>query len=106
AQARYAARPPLALTSRLIVDGARPKSAAIWVYDDFAARAREMSSRSPRVSAPGRTADVRDGIPPYLRRTRSTVSCERPTATATSREDCPAANRSQISRSSSRDNGL
>src|SRR5665809_87322 len=46
--ARYRWRPPCAVTSRLIVDGARPSPAAIARSDRPAARPREISSRSAK----------------------------------------------------------
>jgi hypothetical protein len=48
--ARYLDRPPLPSTSRLTVDGARPRPAAIIRSDNPAASPREISSRSARVS--------------------------------------------------------
>ncbi len=46
AAARYRARPPLPSTSRLTVDVARPRPAAITRSDNPAASPREISSRS------------------------------------------------------------
>jgi hypothetical protein len=51
--ARYRRRPPLALTSRLIVEGDLPKPAAIARNEASAARPREISSRSARLNRPG-----------------------------------------------------
>ena len=70
AAARYLDRPPLPKTSRLTVDGARPRAAAIIRNDSPAASPREISSRS---SSDSRTSQRRFGaglIPP-LRCNRS-----------------------------------
>src|SRR6185295_20380480 len=49
--ARYRSRPPWRTTSRLTVDGARPRRAAIVRKDAPDAMPLEMSSRSVSVSA-------------------------------------------------------
>jgi hypothetical protein len=91
--ARYRRGPPVALTSRPIVDGARPSAAAIARIDRPAASPREISSRSARLNRPGARRRDRGRIPPQRSRYARTVPVHKPSSRAVGFAACPARNR-------------
>jgi hypothetical protein len=95
--ARYGFAPPLRATSRLIVEGARPRAAPMARMDLPATRPREISSRSGSESA---SLDrVRGGgrMPPLGARTEKIEEWPRSNRRPMSCIDSPRRHRSQIS---------
>ena len=80
--ARYRRRPPLALTSRLTVEGDRPNETAIARTEYPAARPREISSRSARLNRPAARRRGSGLIPPHRIRYARTVPVHNPNSRA------------------------
>ncbi len=95
--ARYRSAPPLRRTSRLIVDGDRPSNRAIPRSEQRVLSPREISSRSPRLSAC--EARFRSGgrMPPVGESTENTDEDSRSNRRPIELIDSPAFQRSQIS---------
>jgi hypothetical protein len=89
--ARYRHGPPLRATSRLIVDGARPKPAAIDRTEQPDAKPREISSRSTIVNRPTARHLGTGLIPPHRTRYARTVPVDRPSSAQSASQPCPAA---------------
>src|SRR5690625_3972702 len=98
--ARYRLCPLFLATSRLIVDGALPNCAAMVRIDLSAASPREISSRSPRLNAPGGGVGSGNQIPPRGRKIENTDPGGTPTAPEMSLNDCPCFHNSQTRRRS------
>jgi hypothetical protein len=99
---RYSTRPPFLWTSRLMVEGARPRRSAICRTDSPARRPRLISSRSlPRRRSGERSQDgtayTAGATPPRAMITRLTTEAEQPTAVAISRRCSPIRTLRQIS---------
>src|SRR5699024_8189323 len=99
-RARYRLGPLFLATSRLIVKGALPSSAAIVRMDLSAARPREISSRSARLSAPGGGVGSGNQIPPRGRKIENTDPGGTPTVSEISVKECPCFHSSQTRRRS------
>ncbi len=93
--ARYRRTPPLALTSRLTVEGALLSVAAIARMDSPAARPREISSRSAIVNRPGARCRGSGLIPPQRTKYARTVPVDSPSSRAVGLAARPARNRTQ-----------
>jgi hypothetical protein len=94
----------LPATSRLIVEGARPSSAAISRSDRPAARPREISSRSSKLNRRDARRRGSGMIPPHRTRYERTVLVGNPNARAVGFIEWPDRIRRQISSISAGDN--
>jgi len=102
--ARYQLRPPCRATSRLTVEGERPRLAAMRRIDRPVAIPREISSRSSSTSATGQRRRATGAIPPLNAKTWWIAPLVLASARAISLAHWPLFQRSQSSTLFSRDN--
>jgi hypothetical protein len=102
--ARYRRRPPLAATSREIVDGARPNRRAIARNDSPPTNPREISSRSTTDNRNGDRTDSRTGDRRINRKCFATAYRPRPISLAINRVVDPCDANSAIRHRSNSDN--
>lgn len=91
--ARYRKRAPPVATSRVTVEGERPRRVAIVRHESPAKSPREISSRSGNDSRRADRGVVRGFTPPVFRSNRCTDNVEQPIALAAARCVSPARTR-------------